>query len=90
MHRHPFVILSRPHTLKTLRHIGYKTFDGIINESYDNEENDITRMMMVVEETKRLCSLDEHQLNTFLMEARHIVDYNYNILREKETFLTEL
>ena len=32
-----FVVLAKPFYLKELRDLGFKTFDGIIDESYDNE-----------------------------------------------------
>jgi hypothetical protein len=45
-----FVVHGRQHYLKNLRELGFKTFDGIIDESYDNESNEITRANMIVNE----------------------------------------
>ena len=88
--KHPFILLSRPYTLNMMQNIGYKTFGSIINEDYDKEENDCKRMEMIVDEIKRLCNLSETELYEFLTEAKKITEYNYNILLNKQEFLTIL
>jgi hypothetical protein len=88
--KHPFIVLSRPHTLLKLKELGYKTFSGIINEDYDNEEDDIKRMLMVLEETKRLCNLGSVELSRYLSAAKEIVEYNHNVLMNKTNFITKL
>jgi hypothetical protein len=60
--------------------MGYKTFDGLIDESYDNETDDNKRMLMIVNEVERLCSLNQVELETFLIEAKKIVDHNFKNL----------
>lgn len=87
--KHPFIVVSRPHTLKFLRSIGYLTYEPIINESYDDEENDFTRLLMIVDEIKRLCNMDDSQLEVFLEKAREITDYNYTVLKQKTKFLSD-
>ena len=81
--KHPFLVLSRPYTLKYLKEIGYKTFSGIINEEYDNELDDIKRMDLVLAEVKRLCSLTDTELENFLNTAREICKYNKIVLVNK-------
>jgi len=88
--KHPFVLVSRPHTLSIMRNIGYKTFDSIINEDYDKEEDDCKRMLMIVDEIDRLCRLNDDQLRMFLHKAKMITEYNYMILLSKREFLTKL
>ena len=89
MMKHPFILLSRPHSLDMLRKIGYQTFDGIIDESYDQEENDQKRMMMVLEETKRLSSLNTEELTDFLNNAKIICEHNYQTLHAKTDWVTK-
>jgi hypothetical protein len=88
--KHPFILLNRPHSLDMLRKIGYQTFDGIIDESYDKEEDDQKRMMMVLEETKRLSSLNTDELTDFLNKARVICEHNYQTLNTKTEWITRL
>jgi hypothetical protein len=88
--KHPFILLSRPHTLNMMQNIGYKTFGSIINEDYDKEENDCKRMLMIIDEIKRLCNLSDTELQLFLTEAKQITEYNYQVLLNKREFLTRL
>lgn len=88
--KHPFILLSRPHTLNMMQNIGYKTFGSIINEEYDSEEDDCKRMLMIIDEIKRLCNLSDIELQLFLNEAKHITEYNYQVLLNKREFLTKL
>ena len=47
-------------------------------------------MEIIVDEIKRLCNLSETELYEFLTEAKKITEYNYNILLNKQEFLTRL
>ena len=81
---HPFVLVTHPKTLPLLHELGYKTFSPYIDESYDNEKDDYKRLLMIVEEVKRLSNLDSNQLNEFLIGLKEIVEYNYNLLINKD------
>jgi len=74
------VLVSSPHTLKQLHSRGYKTFDGIIDESYDQIINDGDRMLAIVKEVKRLCSLQGKDLENFLTAAKEICEHNFQVL----------
>lgn len=79
-YRHPFIVLARPNYLETLRGLGYKTFHGIFDESYDKEENDSTRMLMVVNEIEKLCKLPIHVFYEKMNQCKEICEYNYKVL----------
>lgn len=87
---HPFILLNRPHALEALRSIGYETFSEIIDESYDKEEDDRKRMMMVLEETKRLSSLRPEELIDFINKSKQICTHNSHILNSKNDWVTKL
>ena len=89
MMNHPFIIVSIPRSLEVLKDLGYKTFSPWINESYDQETNDLDRMLMIVEEIKRLANLPADELEAFLIATKEICSYNYNILKNKTTFIYE-
>jgi hypothetical protein len=78
--KHPFILLSTAKNLPLLHSMGYKTFDGLIDESYDNETDDNKRMLMIVNEIERLCNLSDTELETFLIEAKKIVEHNFKNL----------
>ena len=85
---HPFILLSRPNTLDAFRSIGYRSFSEIIDESYDLEEDDGKRMLMIVKEIERLCNLNEDELQHFLTVAKEICLHNFNTLVNKKDWIT--
>jgi len=84
---HPFILVSRPHSLRKLKELGYKTFSPYIDESYDEEINDYERLKMIVNEIERLSNLSEPQLVEFLTAVKEIVEYNYQLLTNKQSDL---
>ena len=57
--------------------LGFKTFDGIIDESYDNEPNTIKRFEMAFEQMEWLARQDYQDIK---LRTDAIVEYNYNRL----------
>jgi hypothetical protein len=82
--RHPFIIVSTPHFLDKFKEIGYKSFSPWIDESYDKENDDATRMMMIVREIERLSKLSTEELEQFLIAMREICEHNYKVLKNKK------
>lgn len=80
----PFIAFSTPYWLKDLKKLGFKTFDGIINEEYDNEEDNAKRLNMIVAEIKRISNLSDSEYYNILEKCREITDYNYKKLIEKQ------
>ena len=76
---HPFILVARPKSLKKLKEYGYKTFSPHIDERYDDIEDDDERLEFIVEEVKRLCSLDPLQLLLWQKEIKDIVEHNKKI-----------
>lgn len=74
-----FVVICERHYLKNLREIGFKTFDGIIDESYDNEPNNEKRWDMALEECVKLAQRDQKEV---LMKCVGILLHNYRRLKE--------
>ena len=87
---HPFIIVSVPNTLSLLREIGYKTFSPWINESYDEENNDNKRLLMIAEETKRLSNLNENEIIEFINNVQDICIHNRYVLVNKNIYHKEL
>ena len=74
----PFLNLGPLNGLEILKSYGFKTFDSIIDESYDKEVDLDKRMDMVLNEIERLSSVN-------LNEIKPILDYNYNLLLDMNT-----
>lgn len=76
--KHPFIIHNRPGVLKHLKNLGFLTFEKWFNESYDVEENDTTRLELIVAEVKRLCNLSFDEWKIMLDDMQPVLEHNYN------------
>jgi hypothetical protein len=86
-YHHPFILIGKPFSLKLLRELGYKTFHPFIDESYDEETDDVTRMQMILQEVKRLCSMSGDELQLFLKNIEHITDHNFDRLVKLSSYI---
>lgn len=75
-YKHPFILVSVPHSLQFLQELGYKTFHPLIDESYDIEKNDGQRMLMIVKEIEKICKLNQKELQEFSLEFKDICNHN--------------
>jgi hypothetical protein len=75
--RRLFITLGNQYHLAALRRLGFKTFDGIIDESYDTIENAQERHEAALQQLKWLCEQDQ---SAILDKIRPIVDYNFNLM----------
>jgi len=73
MMEHPFLMLSARHHLRNMRQIGFKTFDGLIDESYDGLENIKDRMEAI---HYQLMKLDMKKSRELYQESRQICRHN--------------
>lgn len=74
----PFVFSAFPGCLKLLREHGFKTFSPWIDESYDLEQDDATRLHMIYKEVKRLCSMSKEEIHKWYWEMEDILIHNHN------------
>lgn len=51
----PFLINGTAKSLALLRELGYRTFEGIIDERYDNELDTQLRISMIADQVARIC-----------------------------------
>jgi hypothetical protein len=76
-----FLCYSMTGTLATLKKMGFKTFDHILDESYDLIVDPIERRTALVKEIKRIAGLD---LNNLAELSKDVVEHNFNLLIEKK------
>jgi hypothetical protein len=72
-----FVLFGPMHTLKFLQELGFKTFDNVIDESYDNCGDSSLRFKLAFDQVEALSKLDPEWV---LKETEHIRIHNYNHL----------
>jgi hypothetical protein len=76
----PFLFVAYPGALKMLRDLGFKTFDGFVDESYDNEIDTTTRINMIYDEIKKLCDMSIQELHDWYWSMEEILEHNRNHL----------
>lgn len=75
--RRMFITIGNRYHLAGLRRLGFRTFDSIIDESYDAIEGTVERHRAAMEQLAWLCQQDQADL---LRRLQPIVDHNYDLL----------
>lgn len=78
---HPWIAVSNAGYYRDMRNIGFKTFNGLIDESFDQIEDSQTRIERIAQIVKDLCSQD---LDSFLAVAQDICKYNQQHLADMQ------
>jgi len=81
--RRLFIVFGGHHYLKNLQRLGFKTFNNIIDESYDNETDYVRRGEMICNQISYLLQQDQRQI---LDAIQPIVDHNYHIMLETDWY----
>jgi len=77
---HPFVAVAQQGFYKDLHNQGYKTFNNLLDESFDSIENNSLRLSKTAAVIKDLCQQD---LGQFITAAKPICEYNRELFFEK-------
>lgn len=94
-----FIIVGSPHTLSTLRDLGFQTFAPYIDETYDTMTDPVQRFACIMKEIDRLCNLSIDELHNLycslwpriLHNYKHFTHYAYELLAcETEKLMQEL
>lgn len=78
--KHPFVVVGNKNYLENLRSIGFKTFDGLIDESYDSMNDHKQRAEAI---SNLLSDLDLEKSKKFYRDSRDICEHNQKVLLSK-------
>ena len=76
-----FVAVSGQHYLRNLRKLGFKTFDGVIDEQYDSVEDSQERFQLACEQIKWLC---EQRQSEILEQIKPITEHNKKVMLETD------
>lgn len=76
---HPFVAVSNAGYYRDFRKLGFRTFDHLIDESFDTIDNNLDRIQRVTQVVQDLCASD---LADFIGQARAVCKYNQQHLAE--------
>tara|TARA_R100001594_G_scaffold137762_1_gene181002 strand:+ start:15 stop:872 length:858 start_codon:yes stop_codon:yes gene_type:complete len=82
MYKKPFFLLGPINGLEILKSYGFKTFSGIIDESYDKETDLNKKIDMVMSELLRLSKKSNEELFEITKKVNSVVNHNYDIFIE--------
>jgi len=81
--RRLFILLGDRGALARLRDLGFQTFDGIINESYDNIEMTELRHRRAMQQLDWLCEQPQAEI---LEKIQPICDHNFNLMMSRDWY----
>ena len=76
--KQPFMLLGAVGNLAYLKSYGFKTFDSIIDESYDTIQDNDLRTEAVVAQIAWYCALTAEEKRTVIEAIAPIVEYNFH------------
>lgn len=76
--KQPFMLLAAPGNLAYLKSYGFKTFDSVIDESYDQELDNDLRVQKVVEQLNWYCNLSPQEKTRVQRELEPVIEHNFN------------
>ena len=76
--KQPFMLLAAPGNLAYLKSYGFKTFDSVIDESYDNIVDNDLRTEAVVAQLHWYCNLASDEKTDIIRQLEPIIDYNFH------------
>ena len=76
--KQPFMLLAAPGNLAYLKSYGFKTFDSVIDESYDLIQDNDLRTEAVVKQLYWYCNLTPGEKTNVIQQLEPIIDYNFH------------
>jgi hypothetical protein len=67
----PFILAAGPGALQYLRRYGFQTFEPLIDESYDLENNSLVRLKKIVSSMEKIKSMSDKDLEQLYKIARY-------------------
>jgi hypothetical protein len=80
----PFILVATCDSLKYLRSYGFKTFDSIIDESYDSIADPVNRLESIIKLMKDISNWSQQERISKLNQIKEIVNYNKQYFFSKE------
>ena len=75
--KQPFMLIAAPGNLAYLKSYGFKTFDTVIDESYDTIEDPDARIDAVIRQLHWYCNLSPGEKTDIIRQLKPIIEYNF-------------
>jgi hypothetical protein len=84
LYNHIFVYLGPPHSLAYLKSLGFKTWNHIIDESYDSIENPAERLFALTQASIKFLSKPIEEIEHLYIENIELINHNRNLVLATE------
>jgi hypothetical protein len=78
LNKRPFIILGPSGTITQIKKLGFKTFDTIFDESYDEIVDPSVRLTNIVKIIKTVSGLSLEEIKKIMLEIQPILDFNHD------------
>ena len=78
-HSHPFILMGPAKSLEYLKGLGFQTFHPFIDESYDLENDDFTRLKMILDEVEKFSNKTKEEKDIFSKNVVDILHHNQTL-----------
>jgi ABC-type transporter MlaC component len=68
--------MATPGCLQYLQQYGFKTFSGLLNESYDTIQNSRQRLQAIITEMSRVANLPQQEKTQLFVKLNQIAEHN--------------
>jgi hypothetical protein len=75
----PFILMATHGSLQYLKDYGFRTFDGLINETYDTIQDPRVRLQAVIVEMSRIAALSKHEKYSLWKQLYEIAKFNQQL-----------
>jgi hypothetical protein len=76
--KQPFMLLAAPGNLAYLKSYGFKTFDSVIDESYDLIQDNDLRIEAVVHQLHWYCNLTPGEKTDIIQQLEPVIQHNFD------------
>jgi hypothetical protein len=76
--KQPFMLLAAPGNLAYLKSYGFKTFDSVIDENYDNIVDNDLRIRAVVKQLHWYCNLAPDEKTDIIQQLKPVIQHNFD------------
>ncbi|MGA0351977.1 MAG: hypothetical protein ACO3MF_04465 [Acholeplasmataceae bacterium] len=84
-----FIVIGQHNTLKWFQQLGYKSFHPLIDESYDDEASDYTRIMLAYIQIDKLIKLPQDEMDSLKISCEPIFRHNESNFEKRVLELRE-
>jgi hypothetical protein len=81
---HPFIVQGCAGTLKYLQSLGFHTFPELFDESYDNIENSLSRVLAILDQVEKFSKLPKYKKDKLFSRILPKLEHNYNLFKSSE------